>query len=62
MKGDRCGPLRCGRISKDRVEGAGGEGGGKMRLKVTYVYVVGIDIIGAGVCEQRVELDSMAII
>jgi len=29
---------------------------------VTYVDVVGIDIIGAGVGEQRVELDSMAII
>lgn len=33
-----------------------------MRLKVTYIDVVGIDIVGAGVCEQRVELDSMAVI
>lgn len=39
----------------------GGEQDDK-RLNATYVYVVGIDIIGAGVCEQRVELDSMAII
>lgn len=31
-------------------------------MKVTYVYVVGVDIIRAGVCKQRVELDSMSII
>lgn len=29
---------------------------------MTHVYVVGIDVIGAGVCKQRVKLDSMAII
>lgn len=31
-------------------------------MKVTYVYVVGVDIIRTGVCKQRVELDSMSII
>ena len=35
---------------------------GNIKLKETYVYVVGIDIIRAGVCKQRVELHSMAII
>lgn len=37
----------------------GSEGVGE---QVTYVYVVGVDVVGAGVCEQRVELDSMAIV
>lgn len=34
----------------------------KQRLKVTYVDVVGVDIVGARVCKQRVKLDSMAIV
>lgn len=29
---------------------------------MTYIYVVGIHIVRAGVCQQGVEFDSMAII
>lgn len=47
----------CG-IRKDRGDGVGGQIG----MKVTYVYVVGVDVIRAGVCKQRVKLDSMSII
>lgn len=49
-------------ISKARDVGVWGEAEGKIKVKVTYVYVVGIDIIGAGICKEGVELDSMTVI
>lgn len=49
-------------LKDDWYEPSKGHGGGQIRMKVTYVYVVGVDIIRAGVCKQRVELDSMSII
>lgn len=48
--------------------GKDGDGGGSRRrrrkqvVRVTHVYVVGIDVIGAGVGQQRVELYSMSIV
>lgn len=53
---------RGGDINRDSDEGEGGDWGGEITARVTYVYVVGIDIIRTGVCKQRVELDSVAII
>ena len=42
-------------------EGGGGGGGGGSH-EDTYIYVVGVDVVGARVGEQRVHPDPVAII
>jgi len=53
---------RLGGSGEEGEGGGGGGGGGGFGGRNTYIYVVGVDVVRAGVSQQRVHPDPVAVI